>query len=314
MKLTNLRNIILNESSLISRKKINPINNIEYINSVVKGIIGYIDYNYNYIEENYNTPEAFELRDNGTTLFINSEKILSGSNIGWVQLMVDIEKLFINNPVFGNKIKKLLIGYVGDEHNGMFFKIRTRPNSYNNLQKINYITIEYERNGVNKFTLLNEFYFGNNVKLINIGCIFDKDSPKNFNYQTTDPNSFVMTAGILTNISRHIPRSKIDSINSKKYGNKFLSIFNDSETFKSFLTSNKNLKLINFGIPFTTKINTDYIIVRVKDGSMENQIKTNYLHYYKKMDVFKYDGENQKENDKIESKFGYFLYFTGPKF
>ena len=48
---------------------------------------------------------------------------------------------------------------------------------------------------------------------------------------------------------------------------------------------------------------------------MESKITSNYLKYYKKVDIYKYiDPDNPRKTKNIEDKYGYFLYFWDPIF
>ena len=56
-------------------------------------------------------------------------------------------------------------------------------------------------------------------------------------------------------------------------------------------------------------------MIKVKDSTMESKIKSNYLKYYKKVDIFKYiDADSSRKTKNIEDKYGYFLYFWDPIF
>lgn len=335
MKLTNLRNTILNESSLFNRKSIDIENNINYNKEGIKDIVGYINYSYELFPENYDLLNAFSLLDNGTTLYINSQLILDNANAKWCMLRIDFDKLFLNNPIFGDKIKKLKIGFIGENRSKrQTFKIESIKGQKQNgdISYIDNITIEYENPDPTTYQnpyLINLYKFGKNIKLINMVCQFKKKFEKvGMIYDTNDPNSFVMNGGIRTELSNHISKKKLeyyfmlyDDFKPYSSSNDFYRVLNNHYTYDLLLTSTGNFKTFKIGLPFTTKHSTNYIMIRVKDSSMESSLKSNYLNYYNKMEIFKYENygdpekrNNIKEVQKIEKKYGYFIIFSEPIF
>ena len=342
MKLTNLRNIILKENSLFNRKVKSTTdldNDLNYNKEGVRGIIGFAGYGNDIYPENYDLPNAFTLLDNGTTLYINSQLILESANAKWASLRIDFDKLFIDNPVFGGKIKKLKIGFLGESNSKRLdFKITPVKDMKSvgtmDISHIDNITIEYENTNFSEYPNPKLYYiykFGSNVKLINILCYYDKTLERVGDiFDTKDPNNFVINCGIRTELTNHIPHKKLDTFWSlsndfKSYNrmDKFYRILENPNAYDLLLTSGGNFKTFKFELPFSTGSydKVDYVMIRVKDSSMENKIKSNYLNYYNKIEVFKYEDygipkkkEDPKEVQKIEKKYGYFVIFSQPKY
>lgn len=118
------------------------MDNNDYINLIVKNNIGFINYSYNLLEENYTILGGFELIDNGSILYVNTKKILGNLQDTWLTFQINVDNIFYDNPVTGNRIKKVLIGNAGNINKAL--NINLTSNSRWVYPKLENITIEYE--------------------------------------------------------------------------------------------------------------------------------------------------------------------------
>ena len=317
--------LITIKESLYNRKTLTSndiVDNNDYINLIVKNNIGFINYSYDLMEDNYIILGGFELIDNGSVLYVNTQKILGNLKDSWLTFQINVGNIFYDNPVTGNRIKKVLIGNKGNI--SKLLNINLTSNSRGVYPKLENLTIEYESeiNDSNTPQITGALDIGDNVNIINITQMLPLyGSANGRNFHINNPINFIMNKGFISYIDQYVSKKKILSINpnlkSINFNSDFKILLENNELLKLLLTSKTNIRDIWFGLPLTTDYTREpqqqYVIIKVKDSTMESKIKSNYLKYYKKVDIFKYiDPDSPRKTKNIEDKYGYFLYFRDP--
>ena len=318
-KLITIKEALYNRKTLTSK---DIVDNNEYVNLIVKNNIGFINYSYNLLEENYTILGGFELIDNGSILYVNTEKILGNLKDSWLTFQINVDNIFYDNPVTGNRIKKVLIGNAGNINKAL--NINLTSNNRGVYPKLENITIEYETavSDSRDSLITGVLDIGDNVGIINLTQVLPAyGSANGKNFHITNPNNFIMNKGFVSYVDQHINKKKILSLNPNvkfiDFDSNFKILLENNELLKLLLTSKTNIRDIWFGLPLTTDTIRDpqqpYVMIKVKDSTMESKITSNYLKYYKKVDIYKYiDPDNPRKTKNIEDKYGYFLYFSKP--
>ena len=324
MKLTKLRNIILKESALISRKKINPLEDPAYLYDQMKDIINFGHIKNSWVDQSiWKIPGILDMRDNGTTLYINTRLLEQNiKNIKTWYIYVDYKKLFLKHPVYGNSIKKLVIGrsdYKNNTH-----KLKSMDNDWNILGDIKDVTIEYDIEGDRDYhlELFETFTFGSGIKILNFFNYMEKKYRRDGNtIILKDPNNTVINKGIYISTNDFINNGlydKISSIDPKFRDIVFTKDIKDylkiPACLKVMLINNNMVKIFRPGVPYTLDIMGSSIGIKIDNGdiNMENNMRKLYGEYYKNCEIYKLEPSDSIENGKKPKNYGYFLYFNKP--
>ena len=316
--------ILLNESALISRKKINPLEDPAYLYDQMKDIINFGHIKNSWVDQSiWDIPGILDMRDSGTTLYINTRLLEQNiKNIKTWYIYVDYKKLLLNHPTFGNSIKKLVIGrsdYKNNTH-----KLKSMDNDWNILGNIKDVTIEYDIEGNRDYhlELFETFTFGSGIKILNFFNYMEKKYRKGGNtIILKDPNNTVINKGIYISTNDFINNGlydKISSIDPKFRDIVFTKDIKDylkiPACLKVMLISNNMVKIFRPGVPYTLDIMGSSIGIKIDNGdiNMENNMRKLYGAYYKNCEVYKLDQSNLIENGKKPKNYGYFLYFSEP--
>ena len=314
--------LLLNENALISRKKINPLEDPAYLYDQMKDIINFGHIKNSWVDQSiWDIPGILDMRDNGTTLYINTRLLEQNiKNIKTWYIYVDYKKLFLKHPVYGNSIKKLVIGrsdYKNNTH-----KLKSMDNDWNVLRDIKDVTIEYDIEGDRDYhlELFEAFTFGSGIKILNFFLYVEKKYRKGGNtIILKDPNNTVINKGVYININDFMSNGTYDDISSQDPKFRDIIFTKDIKDYlkiqpalKILLSRTSLQRIFKPGIPYTFDIMGSSIGIKVTDENMEHTMRKLYGAYYKNCEVYKLDQSNLIENGKKPKNYGYFLYFSEP--